>query len=220
MILDKLWPPTSQPSNIRLLNTHRVHRSSPEPQVHALDLDRLSIPTPRLHIIDDAVFSGQTVRHICKCVALGTPQVVVFCAVGRADTLRALGREAIEVVAQAEVPHNWDILHARDFLTFLPFAGRRFDALNADPLPRALSYPFWNRGECLSFNNWSREMQGFIREFPTLVVENIERALGRSPITRDLLELMTGAYIPVPSETFEAKEEMPLDSLVAALLSA
>lgn len=153
-------------------------------------------------VIDDAAWSGDTLRNLCRYVqAEGGVVTDIFVAAaspGAAEKLRTTGTR---ISAFARVPADFDILHARDFFPWLPFSGRRVQSKSAEfaaGVDLRLAPLFYNAGAWLQLSPQSpcwRDAIDLAFDF----LWRFETHLGRPALVQDLPLLGSAIALPISS---------------------
>lgn len=212
VVADKLYPASRLCGPVVRWDAHRYwagEASERELSVQSAPVD--VPPHSRITIIDDATWSGTTMRDVCRQAERrgGTvTHIIVGVASDRAAEMLAAAGPRVSVLTR--VPVDWDIQHARDFCPWLPCSGRRIRSNASAPaagIEIRLAPLFYNAGSWLQltpddpcWNEASRLALGFIPRF--------EAHLGRRALVRDLALLGPEAPLPVHSPNWPAQHDV------------
>lgn len=203
LVADKLYPTSRLCRAAVRVDAHRWWAGKAAER--EVSIQAVSIKAPRqcrIAVIDDATWSGDTLRDLCRRVnaAGGTVSHIVVGAASpcSAEMLRATGAR---ISVFAKVPTDWDIQHARDFCPWLPYSGRRIRSkmgVLATGIDVRLAPLFYNVGAWLQLTPdchcWSEATElalGFIAR--------LEAHLGRRALVQDLALLGPEASLPIRS---------------------
>jgi hypothetical protein len=134
VVLDKVFPPDEVPGPSAFLDLHRPwpvngrrHAEvTLKPEAHG-QLTPFA-GSDRVTILDDAAYTGNTVRAAIKVImGLGGTLGRVVTCVARPTFLRDCAADGISVNCLHTALDGQDILHFRDFFPWLPFSGRRVE---------------------------------------------------------------------------------------------
>jgi hypothetical protein len=203
LLADKLYPKDRLHGQVIEVDVHRDWLDTvAEREVSLQTSPFLELPTGRITVIDDAAYSGETLRNLCRHAngAGGTVDHVIIAArSARAENV--FRSENVKVSALATVPADWDILHARDFSPWLPLSGRRLGArsktIECDFALR-LAPLFYNRGAWLQLSE-TETCYGRLTDLAIGLIDRLEMYLGRSAMTQDVKLLGREVSLPMAS---------------------
>lgn len=212
IIADKLYPTSRLRSRTMCMEVHRYWMTdSVERQVFVEPEPRCAIPKDEpVVIIDDAAWSGSTLREVCTLANSAggkVRQVIVGAATPHAEeTLRKTGVTFSRLTA---VPDGWDILHARDFCPWLPYSGRKLGSTspaNHTGFTIRLAPLFHNDGAWLQLGE--HPCYGRLTDLALHGIDRLESYLGRAATIQDLHLFGPNVSLPIDSPEMLGKISM------------
>lgn len=150
-------------------------------------------------LLDDAVWSGQTVRRAADLVrsAGGSIEDVVVC-VSAIAARRSIAADVPGVAWAQFVEGDHAAIHMRDACPFMPFGGRTVKGeatASADPSLRVVHHPMHFKGPWEAVRR-SRHVSEAIRVAGRMIEAGLTRELERPATVADVVALGLGVAIP------------------------
>lgn len=209
LVADKLYPMSKLCGPAVRVDAHRYWVGEAAEREVSLQDEPIEMPYQcPVVLIDDAAWSGDTLRSLCRRVnAAGGKVTHIIVGAASPGAAELLGTTGARISVLAKVPPDFDILHARDFCPWLPYSGRRVRSeagILATGVDVRIAPLFYHAGAWLQLTPdctcW-REAIELAFEF----ISRFEAHLGRRALAQDLALL--GPQVPLPIRSPEWAEQ-------------
>ena len=168
-------------------------------------------------LVDDAAYSGTTLETAVRAlIRRGASIRAIHVGVARPQAIARL--RGLPVEAFFLVPPEYDILHGRDFLAWLPFSGRRIAGrrpvtAKSRRLFVRLAPAHFGDGRWLKLED-APELRASLGRYATDVVQHLQHLLLRTPTVADLVVLGDGVGVSVKTPECRPQASTRLDKLL------